>query len=1673
MKYKHAVSKPYCLRVLFSATAFLASLGIFFLLTQPAMAAGNAIPVVNTTISVAKTGSEPFDNTTWNGNLATAGYDESEDNNVTRLQDSITYLVEVSVNDNKVKSLTTTVQLDKKQAWIDLPTGCKTDPTEVNPVSSISVDKRTLFCNLGPAVEGTTRAIYPVARAIAASYDGSEITLNDNHVSANVSAQADGISNVATAGPTDVIVTANFRVNTTKELQVTALDPATNQPLYIAPAYKGSDGTTKGSVVEYVIKVQYQKGSMLANAPDEANGDFEQDYQLLDYYTDDNTNNDNKAIISSSGAPTTVSTHAVLYTWNPAKPACELVGNHGPNATVSCTQINHILDQLGPNFTADGINDPNIAIDLQNIDVRDPDKDANLIELKINVWYSEPNDIANHQNCSPLPCTSFTLNSVGFYSATGGAGGTPTVLGFNPVSTEDASGNNLLNYNGNGEPFPDYTPYPLIYREPGSWVAAKGFDGAWLPHKTGARKYALGATIPFLLNIWDYRFVEGGKSQVCDKIDTTQFEYVGLSEPNRTDMTYSWNSNKAFNPTIVSYGPLVPVFSEDKLGLVTYLYSDDPHPGLQAQRDETCDDDVNLDGKFVLDGINQTTQQPDAPNDWVTDPALLGGADKVSKLRMQGVINKEFLLSLDPTSTRIAFVTNHLLKIKPTATGYTNTTTDVTYLPNFMTARIDSGPNGSWAAWKNISAVSIDPNHVGFSFADYDADRVILVPSSLALEKYTEPRGIKVVRGADRVQFMLKPQVIGQWSPAITTASLADSLPVGTDYVLGSERFSLDGGNTWLTRAAYDAANPAVTISSVENTNPRAIHWNFASVNTGDQLPLIRYTVEVDPKLTTGTFINTAILTSDIGPDGEDTDTASDPVRAKYQLNILANAGLDVFKSVDYPIHGMNEPFEFELVYTNLGGEDYSGGEFIDILPYNNDGNGQNSSGLASTRQPSSRFNGSYSVSQITATNNEVFYATNAASSSIQQDVCHASNQAAGYVPVKGDLCYEMYLNNNNQLAGGSSTGTGTTPWVACSSLAPLVCGALPADTITGLRFTTPALMGDSGGKAVRIQLSPLGNIGGTPQLDENGKVTAASTGDIYTNNFGGRVPELSLQVISNDASVAIVPSTLGNRVWLDSNGNGLQESSETGLAGVEVKLTCGSASITTTTLADLASTPLDEAGSYQFSGLPEGNAANVLVPGAACTLSIDAAQAELSNYQLTTANADGDTTNDRVTDLNDSDGSLSAGSITVDFTADSSGQENQGFDFGFKPNLSLGNYVWYDLNMDGIQDPNEAGVGQVQVFLYANASCSGASIADVYTSKTGWYEFNGLAMGSYCLQFNTPAGWSLSPKDVGANTSDSDGVVTSTPNQYRITDLNLAANDDTQDLGVFHAQCTAPTIPLGIQAKMPSYGSSPWHHPNAYNVEVGDLNLIGFCLEKADADPTVDDLFKVSGVDRQNLSATRIDALQRLFTALGDHEVLAAVNAEFGSATESLDSLLQYLVWYYTDWSEDFAKVEDSINNTSWTDPQKAAMTALGRLILDRVAGANGQTQYAMTAVYWLHNQTDLGRQDLIVPSNYVFPDNQCALPKLVDLELTKTLSKSNARRGEALTYQVTVTNQGPSSATGVKVTDVLPTGVSLNPAIAPVAQQGTYDTGTGIWEVGNLNAGQAVYLEIPVTVD
>ncbi|MFD2568565.1 T9SS type B sorting domain-containing protein, partial [Pseudotenacibaculum haliotis] len=84
-------------------------------------------------------------------------------------------------------------------------------------------------------------------------------------------------------------------------------------------------------------------------------------------------------------------------------------------------------------------------------------------------------------------------------------------------------------------------------------------------------------------------------------------------------------------------------------------------------------------------------------------------------------------------------------------------------------------------------------------------------------------------------------------------------------------------------------------------------------------------------------------------------------------------------------------------------------------------------------------------------------------------------------------------------------------------------------------------------------------------------------------------------------------------------------------------------------------------------------------------------------------------------------------------------------------------------------------------------------------------------------------------------------------------------------------------------------------------------------------------------------------------------------------------------------------------------------------------------------------------------------------------DLSIVKTVNDATPNVGDNITFTLTVSNSGPSNATGVVVNDLLPDGytyVSNNPSV------GTYNSGTGVWTIGNLNTGSSETLDITALV-
>ncbi|MDT8316975.1 MAG: DUF11 domain-containing protein [bacterium] len=85
-------------------------------------------------------------------------------------------------------------------------------------------------------------------------------------------------------------------------------------------------------------------------------------------------------------------------------------------------------------------------------------------------------------------------------------------------------------------------------------------------------------------------------------------------------------------------------------------------------------------------------------------------------------------------------------------------------------------------------------------------------------------------------------------------------------------------------------------------------------------------------------------------------------------------------------------------------------------------------------------------------------------------------------------------------------------------------------------------------------------------------------------------------------------------------------------------------------------------------------------------------------------------------------------------------------------------------------------------------------------------------------------------------------------------------------------------------------------------------------------------------------------------------------------------------------------------------------------------------------------------------------------------DLKITKTVDNSGPNEGDTINYTLTVSNLGPHPATGVEVTDSLPSGVTYS---SYSATQGSYDSGAGIWGAGSISNGTSAVLTLTATVD
>src|SRR5262249_2919904 len=84
---------------------------------------------------------------------------------------------------------------------------------------------------------------------------------------------------------------------------------------------------------------------------------------------------------------------------------------------------------------------------------------------------------------------------------------------------------------------------------------------------------------------------------------------------------------------------------------------------------------------------------------------------------------------------------------------------------------------------------------------------------------------------------------------------------------------------------------------------------------------------------------------------------------------------------------------------------------------------------------------------------------------------------------------------------------------------------------------------------------------------------------------------------------------------------------------------------------------------------------------------------------------------------------------------------------------------------------------------------------------------------------------------------------------------------------------------------------------------------------------------------------------------------------------------------------------------------------------------------------------------------------------PQQAGLSVSESVSNATPNLGDAITFTVTLSDQGPDAATNVQVSDLLPAGLIF---VIATPSQGTYTSGSGMWTVGTVSTSGPQTLSI-----
>jgi len=262
---------------------------------------------------------------------------------------------------------------------------------------------------------------------------------------------------------------------------------------------------------------------------------------------------------------------------------------------------------------------------------------------------------------------------------------------------------------------------------------------------------------------------------------------------------------------------------------------------------------------------------------------------------------------------------------------------------------------------------------------------------------------------------------------------------------------------------------------------------------------------------------------------------------------------------------------------------------------------------------------------------------------------------------------------------------------------------------------------------------------------------------DFYlANSFDSNCVDISIDCLDS-ARVqyfeVLRKGAISGEIWLDKNKDGIKDNVEDRLSSIEVELldTLGNA---------LAVANTDAAGKYSFVNLRINDyILNVHFPD-----SLD-----LTGYGIGDKSHNSDFKNNK--DL-----------FTSDILNISSGSYIKDVDCGLVyRHCSVGDYVWFDKNENGIQDYDETGIDGIEIKLFSDKGVYKSMITNSNGSIKGYYKFDSLDYGNYYIEVVVPNEYKITKSKIGDELHDSDVV----DGEVRTSGFTLLAGETKTDIDI------------------------------------------------------------------------------------------------------------------------------------------------------------------------------------------------------------------------------------------------------------------------------------------------